>query len=306
MNSLFKQIKWYIGKKTAFLADYKVYKKLRGYPIVDCTINEASEVIKRALVLPQSSLIARIGSNELRVSVISNKKGNYSKNLVHEMQEVAGFYPSNTDTLNDFGKFYLNLYSNIDILASWRKEEKFISNFLAFQYKIDIRHLESFRASNPWTKSLENKKILVINPFIKTIVSQYKKRKLLFNNQNILPDFQLLVYKPVVSHGGASEYIKFASWFEALEFMKEDIKSIDFDIALIGAGAYGLPLGKFIKDLGKKAVVLGGVTQFFFGIKGTRWDDNPVYNKHYNEHWVRPLKEELPPNPNLVEGGAYF
>ena len=41
----------------------------------------------------------------------------------------------------------------------------------------------------------------------------------------------------------------------------------NFDIALIGCGAYGFPLAAFVKGIGKKAVHIGGPLQLFFGIK---------------------------------------
>ena len=50
--------------------------------------------------------------------------------------------------------------------------------------------------------------------------------------------------------------------------MKNQIVKTDFDIAIIGAGAYGFSLAAFIKKIGKKAVHLGGPTQVLFGIKG--------------------------------------
>lgn len=54
--------------------------------------------------------------------------------------------------------------------------------------------------------------------------------------------------------------------------MKKKISTIDFDIASIGCGAYGLPLAGFImEELHKKAIYMGGGTQWLFGIKGRRW-----------------------------------
>lgn len=66
---------------------------------------------------------------------------------------------------------------------------------------------------------------------------------------------------------------------------------IDFDIALIGCGAYGMPLASFIKGMGKQAVHLAGWTQILFGIKGKRWDDLPYVSKFYNNAWVRPQQQ---------------
>ena len=59
--------------------------------------------------------------------------------------------------------------------------------------------------------------------------------------------------------------------------MVKEIEKKDFDIALIGAGAYGMPLAYKIKKMGKKAIHIGGSLQCLFGIKGSRWEA-PVYN----------------------------
>lgn len=57
-------------------------------------------------------------------------------------------------------------------------------------------------------------------------------------------------------------------WFEAPDAMRAMVQGIEFDVAIIGAGAYGLPLGSRIKEAGKVAIHLGGSTQLLFGIWG--------------------------------------
>ena len=108
--------------------------------------------------------------------------------------------------------------------------------------------------------------------------------------------------KPVQSIGDNKIAYNYESWFDALKDMKKQIKTIDFDIALIGAGAYGLFLADYCKSLGKKAVHMGGDTQLLFGIKGKRWDDYGIYN----EYWVRPSEEDKPLGAEKVEGGCYW
>ena len=61
----------------------------------------------------------------------------------------------------------------------------------------------------------------------------------------------------------------------SLEEIEVRIKDVDFDIALIGAGAYGLPLTLYCKSLGKMALQTGGATQTLFGIMGKRWENRP-------------------------------
>ena len=75
-----------------------------------------------------------------------------------------------------------------------------------------------------------------------------------------------------------------------------------FDIAIIGCGAYGMPLAAYCKQIGKKAVHLGGATQLLFGIKGKRWDNYSLYN----DYWVRPLESETPRNAGKIESGCYW
>ena len=96
--------------------------------------------------------------------------------------------------------------------------------------------------------------------------------------------------------------VGFETWFDALDWMCARVREIDFDVALIGAGAYGLPLAAYVKGLGKKAVHLGGPTQLMFGIRGKRWDQWPQFQKLYNEHWTRPLAEETPGAIRMFDG----
>lgn len=151
-----------------------------------------------------------------------------------------------------------------------------------------------------WTQALKGMKVLVIHPFTALIEKQYQRREKLFGNSQLLPAFELKTYKAIQSIGGNEKY---ASWIEALNKMKKDISLIDFDIALLGCGAYGMPLGAFIKQiLHKKAMHIGGALQTFFGIKGKRWDNAGIYN----EFWVRPTDDLKPKNYKIVEDGCYW
>ena len=123
---------------------------------------------------------------------------------------------------------------------------------------------------------------------------------------DVLPDFELKTIKAVQSIAGSK--VEFATWFDAYRHMCDKIAREDFDICLIGAGAYGLPLASFAKSMGKQAIHLGGVTQILFGIKGRRWEreyeDSTA--KLFNEHWVRPLASETPAHKDRVDRGCYW
>jgi hypothetical protein len=80
----------------------------------------------------------------------------------------------------------------------------------------------------------------------------------------------------------------------------------DFDVAIVGCGAYGLPLGAFIKRQGKACIHMGGATQLLFGITGNRWRDMPQFQALQTEAWQPPLESERPVNWKQVEGGSYW
>lgn len=69
---------------------------------------------------------------------------------------------------------------------------------------------------------------------------------------------------------------------------------IDFDIAIIGCGAYGMPLAAKLKKTGKQAIHLGGETQLLFGIKGKWWEENypSKIASCFNEYWGYPADSE--------------
>ncbi len=175
--------------------------------------------------------------------------------------------------------------------------------------------MEPYWAERPWSRALKGKKVLVVHPFAALIEKQYREHRThLFENPDVLPEFELQTIEAVQSLGGDAG--QFKTWFEALHYMEEEIDKRDFDIALIGCGAYGFPLAAHVKRSGKKAVHLGGALQLLFGIKGNRWEDprygedalgrKSPYLELFNEYWCRPDKDMKPVHANKVEGACYW
>ncbi len=99
---------------------------------------------------------------------------------------------------------------------------------------------------------------------------------------------------------------RFADWFEALSYMEQEALAKDFDVALVGCGAYGFPLAARLKRAGKQVVHMGGALQLLFGIRGKRWDDREDYQVLFNDAWQRPLEEERPAGAAKVENQCYW
>lgn len=298
----------------------QIFKKGQKYTSKsEGNVEKATEIIHKMLISDAPCMIARFGAFELSTivnylgvenkehSVIKYIKGEqpqwwWNKKLMMYMQNNAGFFPSTKENLSLFSQMMINDAKEVDVLGSWLENEKFLDKELKKAYFIHLRLLEPFWSVKPWTSALKRKKILVIHPFSDSIEKQYCIRRKLFSNPNILPDFELKTIKAVQSIGGCCD--RFKDWFEALNWMKDEMDKIDYDICLIGCGAYGFPLAAHAKRMGKKAVHLGGCLQLLFGIKGKRWDKN--MNKFYNEYWIRPSPSEKPTTAENVENSCYW
>ncbi len=228
---------------------------------------------------------------------------NRTREMIHKF---SGVFPTDDKSLDSFSKIYLHAISNLDTLGVWYNyNEDVISNrFCPNATLIPLESIEPYFFEEPWSQHLINKKVLVIHPFDKSIQHQHKNHALLFQNKKIYPTFELKTIRAVQSI--ANNSTPFKTWFDALDYMKSEIAKTDFDIAIIGAGAYGLPLAAYVKQIGKQAIHIGGATQLLFGIKGARWENYPEIYKLYNEHWNRPLLSEKPEGFNLLENGTFW
>lgn len=228
----------------------------------------------------------------------------------------AGFFPIQEWALKKYSELLLSDTCDLDVLASFCRGEYIIREKINHLPAISLFLLEPWFSKSPWTRCLENKNVLVVHPYAELIESQYKNhRAKLFVNPMILPQFNLKTIKAVQSIGGKSN--DFATWFDALDYMKSEIDKVDYDICIIGCGAYGFHLAAHVKRSGKKAIHLGGVTQILFGIKGNRWEDpdycipeigipKGYYKNMFNEYWVKPGDNYRPKNAESVEGACYW
>ena len=273
-------------------------------------VEKDTEAIIAMLEDDNPCVISRFGSTELQtLSYIRFFPLSYilKKRTYYNIQYASGFFPVTHENLNKFYLQYMEDAKQIDMLVSWRIEELWFGDWIGNKKQIKKTTLDCFyEHEHPWTNALKGKKILVVHPFAETIKRQYENHRLsLFVNPEVLPEFaSLQTVKAVQSIAGNP--VGFDSWFEALDWMKAEIDKKDFDIALLGCGAYALPLAAHVKRIGRKAVHMGGVLQFLFGITGKRYDENDKYKPYINEYFVYPEAADRPKNASAVEGGCYW
>ena len=227
--------------------------------------------------------------------------------FVPDLETGAGVFPLDQNTVNEFSKIYLEDLKEIDILLSWAKDwgEDQILNHISFtnNQTDSFRGIEPFFIENNWTNHLGGKKVLVVSSHINSIEYQYPNLNKIWNEKLFKDKLEFYLLKSP-SQPQFEQYHN--SWFETLDWLKANLREIDFDIMLVGAGAYSLPLIVEAKRLGKVGIHLGGAIQLLFGINGKRWDNNPDFPVLFNEHWIRPLKEDTPSSKEIVEGGCYW
>jgi hypothetical protein len=193
------------------------------------------------------------------------------------------------------------------LLGFWQTtyQARWLDSLTQLPVLAPLEALEPYFYSNPWTAALAGRRVLVVHPFAASIASQYSlNRQALFPDSEILPEFDLEVLAPpqtlAPSTGG------YADWEEAYNDLVYKTLERPFDVALLGCGAYGLPLGAAIKRRGRKAIHLGGSLQILFGIRGRRWDTSPLFQHFWNDAWVRPSAAETPKRANAVDSGCYW
>jgi hypothetical protein len=270
----------------------------------------AATLLRESLQSPHPLMVARFGANEIKATLFPNAplllQPLWQNKILSVMSNNAGFFPANKNSIQRFSELMIEDMKLLDILGSWRIEERLLLKSFPVAKRVALNSLEPYLSEDPWSEALSGLKILVIHPFNSTIERQYhEKRALLFTDQRVLPEFKSLeTIKAVQTVAGQKS--EFSDWFEALNSMKDAIDAKDYDVAIIGCGAYGFPLAAHVKRMGRKAIHMGGATQVLFGIKGKRWDNHPLISPFYNEHWVRPAPEDVPSWANKVEGGCYW
>ena len=301
----------------------RIYRKLTGNELIRkvwagqqlLSRKEMNAHIKELLDSGKPMMVSRFGAMEMENIVQSLEKAfgireSITESCRHALYNNAGFFPFPTDEdVSRFTKIYQDAFQEVDVLGCWylRGEEYMIREYGADNLRLSrLGDLEPWKyPSAPWSEALKGKKVLFIHPFKDTILVQAPKWKQIFPGTAILPEMDVKLLRAVQTIAGTKDE-RFENWFEALQWMFKEAMKIDFDVAIIGCGAYGMPLASMIKKSGKQAIHLGGATQLFWGIRGARWDENAEFKPLFNDAWIRPLPSDCVTNREKVEDGCYW
>lgn len=289
---------------------YARQKKYGNQTILDT--EQGRKILKDAIIAGTPFMAARFGTSEGAALTafweIKLKQGDNIQAFPKEPLDIlcnnAGFFPNSKEAAWKWAELETKACADLDLLGvmHFLNEEWIFNNFCPQAKLMPNGGLAS--AGKGWATVLEGRKVLVVHPFTDTIKSQYEnKRELIFPGSNALPEFDLKCVKAVQTIAD-QEDPRFHTWFDALDYMTDEVAKQDFDVALIGCGAYGFQLASRVKRMGKIAVHMGSTVQTLFGIKGARW--NVKDSGMYNDAWVYPSEAETPKGFEKVENGAYW
>lgn len=328
----YDKLKWNVYEKRTQFRNFYFHKAIRRHicekyfnmdPYIPFYANQlvmgmkkTNQRIAEKIQAGSPFMVARFGNTELSVmtSVLKRRLFGNTPEITerfnewfHNLGELSGFFPNDPSLAEKFTDLMLDVCKDVDILAMYhcQMDDYVITEYMKDAKVTFLNHIEPWRCKTPWTAALKDKKVLVIHPFEESIKEQYEKRNLLFPNGNVLPDFKLKTLKAVQTIAGEKDE-RFETWFDALEYMYREALKIDFDVAIIGCGAYGFPLAAKLKRAGKQVIHMGGATQILFGIKGRRWVDNSRAGIRFNDAWVYPKESETPKKCQVVEDHCYW
>ena len=216
---------------------------------------------------------------------------NYFNFIKHLEQAIANCEITQFFVHEGFVMNLLKTYQN-DFIQHYKINNFTILNGTEFQDRI-----------NDIFARMNNKKVLAISSFDGLIEKQFESGnvyKIYKNYPNIIK-LETIKFPYCFHNNGPHE-----NYFETLEYIFEKIATIDFDIAILGCGAYGHMLcHKIHNELKKDAIYVGGSIQTMFGIISSREKE---HNKiKYDDNWISEIPDEYKPNNyKLIENGCYW
>lgn len=272
--------------------------------------SEGSEWLLTALNEGRPVAAGKIGASELRAmrAVLGTpSKKSLPDPLLHELHLHSGVFPAASESLRSFVDVYCPALSEIDLLAVWfnQGEQAVVDQWAPQATLARLLAFDSYFHAKPWTHGLAGKRVVVVSPFARSIEQQYARRQEVWAKVPwLLPEFELQTVRAPLS-----DYLvpsSFPNWTAAFHDLRDRLLSQTFDVALIGAGAFSLPLVAAAKVAGRSALHLGGTTQIIFGVRGGRWDVNEGFSSLMTDAWVRPSGDEVPSSFRKMEGGCYW
>ncbi len=269
-----------------------------------------NELIKQCIKQKRPMSFGKLGAVE--TDCIANSFANNQVIWGDNLGINAGVFPLTQKIVGKWIKEYIDAVRTLDGCVEWwhGKDTDLLNKYNPTRFiSREIDDLLPFHlGSDAWHYQLADKTVLVVHPMIDSIQAQADRFSSIWPGAAIKKLICVRSYYPpwvMAAH-------PYKTYFDCLTAIKKQIAKQHFDFAVVGAGAFSLPLLRFIKQMGQPCVHLGGQTQLLFGIRGLRWETEyselwrqaNFYNN--SSFWIKPLPTDVPDNKALVENGCYW
>lgn len=279
----------------------------------------SNQLLLETISSGQLFALGRLGSVEAQLVEVIHQQSEFTPQQRKLAWINAGIaYPTNSE-LKRFSSEYCQSLGEMDLMAQWPTPNIMNQDKLISQYGGAVTNLVPLRILDPvqlfvsgvsevqlWTQALKGKNVLVISQFANTISKQFSKRRDL-HQVEILPDFNLQTISPPSTNGATflkGNYSRNLRKFR--NQIENEVNDQKVEIALVSAGAYGLPINAFLKSLGISSIYMGGSLQLLFGIMGNRWREIESIHSVVTPNWIMAPKENRPFGYRLIENGSYW
>ncbi len=269
-------------------------------------------------LLRVNAFVGRIAGIELRVAAAVLQGRTVTPHDLGELENNAGIHVTSPTSLRRYAEQLVAAYQACTHIAEWPTAgpvyqitgsgQDYITHRTPNIPKIPARALEPYYQSPTeptWMDALKGKRILVVHPFVHTFQAQVEHLPALHPNRSWFEGCTFQFVRPPVTLGGQHHQ---QDWSTALQPILDTLDTTEFDVALVGAGGYGMLIAHHLYQTHPAASVLyiGGALQLFFGVIGKRWFTNPEVMSLVTSKWVRPLPADRPVGWEKVERGCYW
>jgi hypothetical protein len=199
----------------------------------------------------------------------------------------------NKQTIIPYGIQYINSLTSCEILSIW-EPWSYINATYNNMYSFIINNMKKYISwnisliiyyniyHNPWTRSLNNKRILVISNHIEQIKHQLTTE----NYTNIYPQ-PIFINNSFITFNLSTKNIPIMQYLFEINNLLDKIKD-HYDIVIIN-NLYGNIIANIIhQNYKKSAINVGPVLLQYFGIYNDEWKNNhpEIYNLYVNDYWL--------------------
>lgn len=244
----------------------------------------------------------------------------YEAALRFHCERQTGVFPTDADFLRRFAIAHAEHVRSLDVIGLFGGPQE---SMLRAWHRLPGRGIP-YRLTEPDSSTpdrpercylplLAGKRLLIVAPFARLVAARCNAATFEAIWQKtgkrwFAPAGVAAVELPYGYVTETATHERFGDVLRLFEHVCAEVASHEFDVALIAAGALGIPVAAFAKGLGRIGLSLGGHLQVIFGIRGRRWHNDPFYRDQVmNEAWIDMPAEYRPHGAaTLTDGGAYW